>query len=61
MESIFVVMGTRCDCGLHFIVVMMFLHDSDGDCGFTTTCCSTFYKAAGLVMGEKLLLVDKKC
>ena len=38
--------------GLYFIVVMTFLHGSDGDCGFTTTHCSTFYKAAGLLMGE---------
>ena len=34
--------------GLYFIIVMTSLH---GDCEFTTTHCSTFYKAAGLIMG----------
>ena len=44
---LYIVTGTRCCCGLYFIVVMMFLHGSAGDCGFTTT----FYKAAGLING----------
>ena len=38
--------------GLYFIVVMTFLHGNDGDCGFTTTHCLIFYKAAGLIMGK---------
>ena len=42
--------------GLDFIVVMMFLHGSDGDCGFTTT----FYKAAALIMGKKSCLIASK-
>ena len=33
---------------LYFIVVMTFLHDSAGDCG------TTFYKAAGLINGQKI-------
>ena len=42
--------------GLDFIVVMTFLHGSDGDCGFTTT----FYKAAALIMGKKSCLIVSK-
>ena len=34
--------------GLYFIVVMMFLQGSTGDCGSTIT----FYKATGLVDGQ---------
>ena len=37
--------------GLYFIIVITFLHGSASDCGFTTT----FYKAASLVVGRKLL------
>ena len=48
---LYIVTGTRCDCGLYFIVVMTFLHGSAGNCGFTTT----FYKAAGLINGQKKL------
>ena len=48
--------------GLYFIVVMTLLHGSDGDSGFTTTHGSTFYKAAGLIMGKNRfkLFVDNK-
>ena len=46
--TLYIVMG---DYGLDFITVMMFLHGSDSDCGFTTT----FYKAAKLIMGGKSL------
>ena len=42
--------------GLDFIVVMTFLHGSDGDCGFTTT----LYKAAALIMGKKSCLITSK-
>ena len=44
-------MGTRCDCGALFIIVMTFLHGSDSNCGVTTTHGLTFYKA-GLIMGK---------
>ena len=37
--------------GLDFIVVIMFFHGSAGNCGFTTT----FYKAAALINGQKIL------
>ena len=41
--------------GVYFIVVMMLLHGSDGDCKFITIHCLTFCKATGLIiMGEKL-------
>ena len=48
--------------GLHFIVVMTFLYGSDGNCGYTTTHCSTFYIPGELIMGKnrfKLFLDDK--
>ena len=41
---------------LYFIVVMTFLHGSASDCGFTTT----FFKAAGLIMGKKSCLITDK-
>ena len=42
--------------GLYFTVVMMFLHGSAGNCGFTTT----FYKAAGLMNGQNLRVIADK-
>ena len=42
--------------GLYFIVVTTFLHGSAGNCGFTTT----FYKAAGLINGQKSRLIADK-
>ena len=36
----YIVTGIHCDCRLYFIVVMMFLHGSGGDC------------AAGLIMSK---------
>ena len=42
--------------GLYVIVVVTFLHGSASDCGFTTT----FYKAAGLIMGEKWCVITDK-
>ena len=53
----YIVTGTRCVIvGLYFIVVMTFLHGSAGNCGFTTT----FYKAAGLINGQKSRLIPDK-
>ena len=48
--------------GLYFIVVVTFLNGNDGDCVFTTIHWSIFYKATGLIMGEKRfkLLLDNK-
>ena len=42
--------------GLYFIVVMTFLHGSVCNCGFITT----FYKAAGLINGQKSRLIADK-
>ena len=37
--------------GLYFIVIMMFLHGSASDCGFTIE----FLKAAGLINGQNFV------
>ena len=55
-------MGTHCDCGAPFYCCHDVLHGSDGNCGFTTIHCSTFYIPGELIMGKncfKLFLDDK--
>ena len=51
-QPLYIVTGTFVIVGLYFIIVVTFLHGNDGDCGFTITHCSIFYKATGLIMAK---------
>ena len=55
-RPLYIVTGTSCDCGTLFYRCPDVLAWCASDCGFTTT----FYKAAGLIMGEKPCVIADK-